>query len=79
MTNVDMKNTMHSYIKFTNIISLTSGRGYNLSPSNFQMVNKRYSPDEIYFVDGSGVTNFYFKKPRLVQIFTNSDLDFKIE
>lgn len=46
--------------------------------SNFQMVYKRYASDEIFFSNGSGIINFYFTKPRLVQIFTNSDLDFKI-
>ena len=75
---MDIGKQLHSYIKFNNVISLTSGKGYNLSPSNFQMVYKRYASDEIFFSNGSGIINFYFTKPRLVQIFTNSDLDFKI-
>lgn len=66
---------MHGYIKFRNIVPLTNGRWYSLSSVNFEMVNKRYASDEIYF-SSSGTNNFYFlKKPRLVQIYTNSNLD----
>ena len=75
MANLNLEKSMHSYIKFRNIIPLTNGRGYALSSTNFEMANKRYAPDEIYF-SGAGTTNFYFKKkPRLVQIYTNSNLD----
>lgn len=47
---MDIGKQLHSYIKFNNVISLTSGKGYNLSPSNFQMVYKRYASDEIFLV-----------------------------
>lgn len=78
MANLNLERSMHSYIKFRNIVPLTNGRGYSLLPENFEMVNKRYASDEIYF-SSSGTNNFYFKKkPRLVQIYTNSNLDIYI-
>ena len=78
MANLNLERSMHSYIKFRNIVPLTNGRGYSLSPANFEMANKRYVSDEIYF-SSSVTNNFYFKKkPRLVQIYTNSNLDMYI-
>lgn len=74
MANMNMERSVLSYIKFTNIVSLTSGKGYSLNTSNFQMVDKRFaSTGELNFS-----TSFYFAKPRLVQIFTNSNLDFEV-
>lgn len=74
MANLNLEKSMLSYIKFTNIVDLTSGKGYSLNTSNFQMVDKRFaSTGELNFS-----TSFYFAKPRLVQIFTNSNLDFQV-
>lgn len=59
MANMNMERSVLSYIKFTNIVSLTSGKGYSLNTSNFQMVDKRFaSTGELNFS-----TSFYFAKP----------------
>lgn len=74
MANLNLEKSMLSYIKFTNIVALTSGRGYSLNTSNFQMADKKFaSTGELNFS-----TSFWFAKPRLVQIYTNSNLDFQV-
>ena len=72
MANMNMERSTMSFIKFTNLVALTKGTAYPLRSSNFQIVSEKYASSEVEFS-----TSFYFEKPKLVQIFTNSNLDFK--